>query len=120
MTAPAAAKYSWSAMPLEQLNPQLSRRIVTGKQVMVAHVYLKAGCVVPKHHHLNEQVTYVLEGALRLWVGDTGVGMREAATPGTGLTNLRQRLQAFFGPPARLELSEQAPHGVRAEIIIPS
>jgi quercetin dioxygenase-like cupin family protein len=57
-------------MPLEQLNPQLSRRIVTGKQVMVAHVYLKAGCVVPKHHHLNEQVTYILEGALRLWVGD--------------------------------------------------
>jgi quercetin dioxygenase-like cupin family protein len=71
MTNPAAAtKYSWSAMPLEQLNPQLSRRIVTGSQVMVAHVYLKAGAVVPKHHHVNEQVTYILEGALRLWVGD--------------------------------------------------
>jgi quercetin dioxygenase-like cupin family protein len=71
MPAPvAAAKYSWSAVPLEQLNPQLSRRIVTGSQVMVAHVYLKAGCVVPKHHHVNEQVTYILEGALRLWVGD--------------------------------------------------
>ena len=37
---------------------------------MVAHVYLKAGCVVPQHHHVNEQVTYILEGALRLWVGD--------------------------------------------------
>jgi quercetin dioxygenase-like cupin family protein len=70
MTTPTAAKYSWSALPPEQLNPQLSRRIVTGKQVMVAQVYLKAGCVVPKHHHVNEQVTYILEGALRLWVGD--------------------------------------------------
>jgi quercetin dioxygenase-like cupin family protein len=70
MTAPAAAKYSWSAVPLEQLNPLLSRRIVTGSQVMVAQVYLKAGCTVPKHHHVNEQVTYILEGALRLWVGD--------------------------------------------------
>lgn len=71
MTMPAAAaKYSWSTVPLEQLNPQLSRRIVTGSQVMVAHVCLRAGCVVPKHHHVNEQVTYILEGALRLWVGD--------------------------------------------------
>ena len=70
MKTPAAAKYAWSAVPLEQMNPQLSRRIVTGNQVMVAHVYLKAGCVVPKHHHVNEQVTYILEGALRLWVGD--------------------------------------------------
>lgn len=68
--ATAAAKYSWSAVPLEQLNPELSRRVVTGKEVMVAQVYLKAGAIVPKHHHVNEQVTYILEGALRLWVGD--------------------------------------------------
>jgi quercetin dioxygenase-like cupin family protein len=70
MPAPTAAKYSWSTVPLEQLNPELSRRIVTGKEVMVAQVYLKAGAVVPKHHHVNEQVTYILDGALRLWVGD--------------------------------------------------
>lgn len=65
-----ARKYSWSSMAVEQVNPALSRRFLSGKDVMVAHVYLKAGCVVPKHHHVNEQVTYVLEGALRLWVGD--------------------------------------------------
>jgi len=65
-----AKKYSWSSMAVEQVNPALSRRFLSGKDVMVAHVYLKAGCVVPKHHHVNEQVTYVLEGAMRLWVGD--------------------------------------------------
>jgi quercetin dioxygenase-like cupin family protein len=70
MPASAATKYSWSTVPLEQVNPTLSRRIVTGKEVMVAHVHLKAGCVVPKHHHVNEQVTYILQGAMRLWVGD--------------------------------------------------
>ncbi len=59
-------------------------------------------------------------GGVRLWVADTGVGMGESAAPGTGLTNLQQRLQAFFGAQARLEMSEQAPHGLRAEIIIPS
>ena len=70
MKGPAAAKYSWSTVPLEQLNPALSRRMVTGKEVMVAHVYLKAGCVVPKHHHVNEQVTYILQGSMRFWLGD--------------------------------------------------
>ncbi len=70
MPAPAATKYSWSTVSLEQLNPALSRRIVTGREVMVAHVHLKAGCVVPKHQHVNEQVTYILQGAMRLWVGD--------------------------------------------------
>lgn len=71
MTAPSSAtKYSWSTVPLEQLNPQFSRRLVTGRQLMVAQVYLKKGFEVPKHQHHNEQVTYILEGALRLWVGD--------------------------------------------------
>jgi quercetin dioxygenase-like cupin family protein len=37
---------------------------------MLAHVYLKKGCIVPKHSHENEQFTYILEGALRFWIGD--------------------------------------------------
>jgi unsaturated pyranuronate lyase len=77
-TPVAAAKFSWSTVPLEQLNPLISRRIVTGNQVMVAHVYLKAGAVVPKHQHVNEQVTYILEGALRLWVGDKADSQNDA------------------------------------------
>jgi signal transduction histidine kinase len=56
-------------------------------------------------------------GELQLWVADTGVGLAtESAGAGTGLRNLRERLQAFFGPDARLDLSEQVPHGVRADI----
>jgi signal transduction histidine kinase len=57
---------------------------------------------------------------ITLWVADTGVGMAETAAPGTGLTNLRARLQAFYGGAARLELNEVAPHGLRAEIVLPS
>jgi unsaturated pyranuronate lyase len=78
MKAPAAAKYSWSAVPLEQLNPTLSRRVVTGKEMMIAQVYLKAGSIVPKHHHVNEQVTYILQGALRFWLGDQVDSQSEA------------------------------------------
>ena len=65
-------------MPLEQLNPTLSRRVVTGKEMMIAHVYLKAGSIVPKHHHVNEQVTYILQGALRFWLGDQVDSQNEA------------------------------------------
>ena len=57
------------------------------------------------------------DGGVHLWVADTGVGLAsESAGPGTGLRNLRERLQAFFGPGANVALSEQAPHGVRADI----
>jgi LytS/YehU family sensor histidine kinase len=56
---------------------------------------------------------------LRIAVSDTGVGMSEKAAEGTGLTNLRARMRAFFGDAARLELSEHAPHGVVAELVIP-
>ncbi|MBI5258199.1 MAG: histidine kinase [Burkholderiales bacterium] len=58
-------------------------------------------------------------GGWRLWVADTGVGLSPHAQPGTGLANLRARLAGVYGPGARLELSEQAPQGVRADIIVP-
>jgi quercetin dioxygenase-like cupin family protein len=65
-----ATLHRWESMPREKLNPLLERRIVTGQRMMITHVYLKKGCVVPKHHHENEQITYVLEGRLRFRLGD--------------------------------------------------
>lgn len=53
-------------------------------------------------------------------VADTGVGLREHGVPGTGLANLRARLLGVYGPQATLELREQAPRGVLAEIVIPA
>ena len=64
--------YCWADMPKEQVSEQLSRRLITGERMMLAHVYLKKGCVVPKHAHENEQFTYILEGALRFLVGEQG------------------------------------------------
>ena len=62
--------YRWDDMPKETVTPLLDRRLITGDRMMLAHVYLKEGCVVPMHSHDNEQLTYVLEGALRFWIGD--------------------------------------------------
>ena len=55
---------------------------------------------------------------LHVWVADTGVGMSDKAAPGLGLSNLESRLKAFFGPSARLELSEVAPHGLRVDLFL--
>ena len=67
-----ATWYRWQDLPREEVNERLSRRLITGNRVMLAHVYLKQGCVVPKHSHENEQLTYILEGALRFLVGESG------------------------------------------------
>ena len=58
----------WQDVELEKLNPLLDRQLVVGKNVMVARVLLKKGCIVPLHSHANEQVTYILEGALKFWI----------------------------------------------------
>lgn len=62
--------YRWEAMPREKVTDALERRVIAGERVMIAHVYLKQGCIVPRHAHENEQITYILEGALRFWIGE--------------------------------------------------
>ena len=62
--------YRWQDMPLEQVSERLGRRLVTGDRVMLAQVFLTKGCLVPRHSHEHEQITHVLQGALRFWIGD--------------------------------------------------
>ena len=64
--------YRWTDLPEETVTAQLSRRLITGDRMMLAQVYLEAGAVVPKHSHENEQITWILEGALRFWIGEDG------------------------------------------------
>jgi len=67
-----ATWYRWDDLPREDLHERLARRLITGDRVMLAHVYLKKGCVVPRHSHENEQFTYILEGALQFFIGADG------------------------------------------------
>jgi quercetin dioxygenase-like cupin family protein len=62
--------YRWEEMPKEVLSETLARRLITGDRIMLAHVYLKKGSIVPRHSHENEQITYILEGGLRFWIGE--------------------------------------------------
>src|SRR5436309_7371508 len=58
----------WNSVELEDLNPLLQRQFVVGQDIMLARVLMKRGCIVPLHSHHNEQLTYILEGALKFWI----------------------------------------------------
>ncbi len=64
--------FRWDELPREPLRGTISRRLVTGERMMIAHVYLKKGDEVPRHSHENEQITYILEGALHFWFDEDG------------------------------------------------
>ncbi len=66
----------WHTIPLEDLNPLLQRQFVVGQQIMLARVLLKKGCVVPEHSHPNEQLTYIIEGALKFSIDGKEIVVR--------------------------------------------
>jgi quercetin dioxygenase-like cupin family protein len=72
MEQPKATWHRWDDMPKERVSDLLERRLITGERMMLAHVYLDKGCIVPRHSHENEQITYILKGALRFWLGEDG------------------------------------------------
>ena len=65
-----AILHNWENIPYEQLNNDISRKLITGTNMMIAHIYLKKGGRVPMHSHHNEQITYVLDGALKFLLGE--------------------------------------------------
>ena len=72
--------FRWDDMPIEKVKEGLGRRLVTGERMMLAHIYLDKGSVVPLHSHDNEQLTYVLEGALH-FLARGGRGRRWSCAP---------------------------------------
>jgi len=69
MSASELKYIAWKDVEREQLNPQIDREMVVGDKIMLARVIMKKGAHVPLHQHHNEQVTYILEGALKFNIG---------------------------------------------------
>ena len=66
MSQSSGLKYiPWNQVVREPLNDKIDREMVHGDKLMLARVFMKKGAHVPKHQHHNEQVTYILEGALK-------------------------------------------------------
>lgn len=69
--------HRWDEIALEKVTEMLSRKIVAGEQQMLAQSYIKRGCLVPSHTHDSEQMTYVLQGALKFLVNGEEITVRE-------------------------------------------
>ncbi len=67
---------SFEKIPVEHLNPLLERQFVAAEKAMLARLLLRKGCIVPLHHHVHEQITYVLDGALRFLLDGREVVVR--------------------------------------------
>jgi quercetin dioxygenase-like cupin family protein len=75
-TAPVRL-HRWDEIALEKVTEMISRKIVAGAREMVAQVYLKKGALVPMHAHDSEQMTYVLQGALKFLINGEEITVRE-------------------------------------------
>jgi len=65
MPTASVRKFRWSDVPKENVTPVIARQIVTGASAMAGMITLQKGSVVPKHSHVSEQLTWVIEGSLR-------------------------------------------------------
>jgi len=68
MRAHSVQLHRWDEIALEKVTEMLSRKVVVGERGMLVQVYVKRGCLVPLHAHDSEQMTYVLQGALKFLV----------------------------------------------------
>jgi quercetin dioxygenase-like cupin family protein len=74
---PRISVHRWDEIALEKITEMISRKIVSGEREMLAQIYLKRGALVPLHTHDSEQMTYILQGALRFLVNGEEVIVRE-------------------------------------------
>ncbi|MBV9760205.1 MAG: cupin domain-containing protein [Acidobacteriaceae bacterium] len=75
--SPSEVKHvRWDDIPVETLNPLFDRQLVVGAQIMVARIVLRAGCVVPRHSHMNEQISQVQSGSIQFNINDREIVVR--------------------------------------------
>ena len=72
-----ARLHRWDEIALEKVTEMISQKLVSGEREMLAQIYLKRGAMVPMHSHDSEQMTYVLQGALRFLVDGEEIVVRE-------------------------------------------
>ncbi len=69
--------HRWDEIALDKITEMISQKIIAGEREMLAQIYLKRGALVPMHAHESEQMTYVLQGALKCLVGGEELLVRE-------------------------------------------
>jgi quercetin dioxygenase-like cupin family protein len=68
--------HTWNEMPMDELSATIGRKMITGDRTMMARVFLKRGAFVPEHYHDNEQITYIISGALEFQINGETIVLR--------------------------------------------
>jgi quercetin dioxygenase-like cupin family protein len=58
--------YNWHEIPVEQMNPAVTRQVIHGGSITIARIVIARGGAVPTHTHLNEQVMNIISGRLKV------------------------------------------------------
>ena len=70
--------YSWDHVPQVEVSPMIRRQAIHTPSLTLARIVFQKGAIVPLHQHVNEQLTTVASGRLRLEV----LGSKMALGPG--------------------------------------
>ena len=76
MTTAAVVHHRWSDVPTEHINPSIARQFISAERVTIARFELKRAGIVPRHAHENEQVSYIVSGALKFVFDDREIVVR--------------------------------------------
>ena len=72
MSDTSAQVHRLEATPREKLMERVERRFLSGERATLAQVWLYRGAIVPAHTHESEQLSYIVDGALRFHLGADG------------------------------------------------
>jgi len=95
-----ARLHRWDEIALNKITEMLSQKVIAGEHEMLAQIYLKRGAQVPIHSHDSEQMTYVLQGSLKVMVGGEEIVVREGEVlhiP-SGVEHQTEALEDTFEP----------------------
>ena len=63
--------YRWDTVPVEQVTNTIRRRMIVGAREMLVRWEFSKGALAARHSHPHEQIVVMVQGRLRLIVGDT-------------------------------------------------
>lgn len=89
----------WDDVEREVLTPLFERQLIVGQDVMLARILLRKNCIVPLHSHENEQLSTILEGALKFWIDGKEIVVRpgEVLTIPPGMPHKAEALEDTLG-----------------------
>ncbi len=74
--------FTFDELPLDTISEGITRRWFHGEMGQMAYFYLEPGAHIPWHSHPNEQITYILEGKVKIKTIEDGKEVYKTVSAG--------------------------------------